>query len=514
VKSGIFLKMITKKHILLLAVLSAGTLYLLFANISNQYLWQDEAETALVSRTILTDGLPKGYDGKNYFSQMEGKDYGLGYVWRHHNWLPFYILAGFYKLFGISTFTSRLPFLLFGFGTVLLTYFLTASLFSNIRTAFIAFVMLSLSVSFLLLARQCRYYSLVMFFTLLSLYIYILFLERKKYTGTMLFFSSLFLFHSQNLYFIIFLVSILLHCFLFHRDRIKSLVIVMSASIAADIPWFIWLSTSLNNPYPGYFGYVTLERFLVTFCVFLKQINKYVFPVWIFLVFILISIIKKISVKKNLSEHRLLVGRVTLLFIFILNNLLFVSIIPIFNFRYICASIPLLLILTACILEAFINVHILLGIGAAVIFVISSQFTDYIYEITHDFDGPVEGIVLYLNENGKDTDTVIMTYEDLPVKFYTKMKVFGGLSGENLEPAKKADWIILRKYTNSIFEKDVLDYVHKNIDLKKYEIIEINYPDTPWQNRENPAYHLFFTRKNEDRVKIYKRIPDCNSTQK
>jgi len=70
-----------------------GSAILLLANLGNQYLWQDEAQTALISKTILTEGVSAGYDGKNYFSQEEGAEYGKNYIWRWHTWLPFYVFG-------------------------------------------------------------------------------------------------------------------------------------------------------------------------------------------------------------------------------------------------------------------------------------------------------------------------------------------------------------------------------------------------------------------------------------
>ena len=34
----------------------------------------------------------------------------------------------------------------------------------------------------------------------------------------------------------------------------------------------------------------------------------------------------------------------------------------------------------------------------------------YLYEITHDYDGPIEGIVKFLNKNAKDGETVKIIY--------------------------------------------------------------------------------------------------------
>lgn len=89
-----YLKLSQKElFFLLLVVVIASILF--FANLGNIYLWQDEASTALISKTVLQYGVPKGYDGKNYFSQELGTEYGKNYIWKWHPWFPFYYLAVF-----------------------------------------------------------------------------------------------------------------------------------------------------------------------------------------------------------------------------------------------------------------------------------------------------------------------------------------------------------------------------------------------------------------------------------
>ena len=66
---------------------------LIFSNLSNRYLWEDEAETALLGRNILTFGIPKAFDGKTLISQEVGRDYDVNYVWRWTPWLDKYITA-------------------------------------------------------------------------------------------------------------------------------------------------------------------------------------------------------------------------------------------------------------------------------------------------------------------------------------------------------------------------------------------------------------------------------------
>ena len=43
-------------------------------------LWDDEAQTALISQTIVDHGLPLGHDGVNSFSQEAGAEFGMGRV--------------------------------------------------------------------------------------------------------------------------------------------------------------------------------------------------------------------------------------------------------------------------------------------------------------------------------------------------------------------------------------------------------------------------------------------------
>ena len=50
----------------------------------------------------------------------------------------------------------------------------------------------------------------------------------------------------------------------------------------------------------------------------------------------------------------------------------------------------------------------------------------------------MEGIVSYLSENAEEDDVVAITYGDMPLKFYTDLRVVGGLTGEGLSPAKNA----------------------------------------------------------------------------
>ena len=74
-----------------------------------------------------------------------------------------------------------------------------------------AAAVLTLSVPFLLLSRQCRYYAPDMFLSVLSLYAYNCFLESKRRAAAALFVSSVLLFHVEYVHCAVVLAAALIH---------------------------------------------------------------------------------------------------------------------------------------------------------------------------------------------------------------------------------------------------------------------------------------------------------------
>jgi 4-amino-4-deoxy-L-arabinose transferase-like glycosyltransferase len=493
------------RQYIVLLVIVCGSACLLLANLGNQFLWDDEAQTALVSKTILTYGEPHGYDGKNFFSQQTGDEYGDNYIWRWHTWLPFYVLAGFYKVFGVSTFVSRLPFALFGVGTVVGTYFFARALWPNTRIPPIAAALLTISVPFLLLSRQCRCYSLVMFFSMLSLYAYVALLQGKRYAAALLFVASTLLFHSLHIYVVVLFAAVLLHAVLFRRDRLKLLLAVIAVVVLVNGPWLVWLA-GMN--YGKSHGVRLTQPFLLADWArtFLLTIIRYVFPLWLPVVGVILAVARHVRTGRFLPGERPFWEKLSLPVFFIIFNIVAIAIIsPLPYFRYVAPSVPLVILLVAVIIDAVARVSPVFAVVVVVLLIAGGQLKDYLYEITHDYDGPIEGIVSYLNEHGNEGDTVAITYGDMPLKFYTKMRVVGGLTGEDLSPAVNARWIVIRKYDVS-HDKQVLRYLLSHVDLRQYRKITLNYPDIPWENRESPEEHLFRTCTTADKVVIYERI--------
>ncbi len=489
------------RHIILLVVLGVS-LVLLLANLSNQYLWEDEAQTALVSRTILTDGVPRGYDGKNFFSQELGAEYGENYIWRWHTWLPFYVVAGFYKVFGISTFVSRLPFVLFGLLTVVMTYVLAREMGFGSRIPLISAGLLAVCVPFMLLCRQCRYYSMSMFFTAFSLYAYMAILNGRKFAAVMLFIASTLLLQTQHIYITVLFPAILLHVVIFRRDRLKIILLVMAVVTLVNGPWLVWLSGAKYSESYSYrmLGSGMMWEFVV---VLLGTILKYVFPFWLFGIVLVSVVVRRIRKGQFFSRDKVFRGNLSLLFIFIILNVVVIgATAPQGYFRYIAPSVPLLIVLAAVVIDAAAEVHFLAGVIVVVLLLATGQIRDYFYEITHDINGPVKCIVSYLNEHSSPGDSVVMPYGDMPVKFYTNMRVIGLLTGEDLKPVENARWIIIRK---SPVPRDSMKYLFETLQQGRYKKTELGCYDTIWENREEPGLHRFRGLLNGSSILVFEK---------
>src|SRR5262249_40368926 len=80
-------------------------------------LWEDEGDTVVFARQILATGLPTAWDGRTFLDsdfgfRVEPHALGRDFVMVGTPWLPFYVTAGSFAVFGESERAARLPFAL------------------------------------------------------------------------------------------------------------------------------------------------------------------------------------------------------------------------------------------------------------------------------------------------------------------------------------------------------------------------------------------------------------------
>ena len=184
----------------IIIILALGAFLLLY-HLDHRPFWQDEAETAVLAKRVLTYGVPRAYDGVNLVSQEAGREFGPHYLWRWSPWLQIYVAAGAFRLGGLTTYAGRLPFALLGLGCIFLVYLVVRHNFRDPAWALMAAALLTCSVPFLLYARQCRYYSLGAFFSLVSLYAFREKWQSKTFPALLLCLSLGLLFYANYLLF-------------------------------------------------------------------------------------------------------------------------------------------------------------------------------------------------------------------------------------------------------------------------------------------------------------------------
>jgi 4-amino-4-deoxy-L-arabinose transferase-like glycosyltransferase len=483
--------------------LAAGWLFL--ANLGDQRLWQDEAQTAVIAKTVLSDGIPRGYDGKNFFSQERGREYGRNYVYRWHPWFPFYLLAGVFGVCGINEWTARIPFALMGWATVPLGYWFARSLWQSRRAAVLTAVLLATCVPFLILSRQCRYYSPCVLFSLLGLIAYHHLVRRRRWAAAAFVVSATLLFHSLFFYWAVLVVAVLVHAAIFHRDRLRAVALWSGVTLLLNLPWLIWLlmpptvGRYPEHAVPWYHPLVIADKYLV-------QTYSYIFSPVLIVLLAIMAIVSKVRTRRFIEMDKDTVCNGSLVLLFLAVNyasLCLLTVNPFF--RYLAPAIPLLCLLAGKILDSAMRLHWSLGVAGLAAVLACGFLPDYLYEITHHYVGPVDGMVAYLNQHGKPGDVVAITYEDMPLKFYTNMRVVGGLTGEDLTPALTADWVIVRCNVHCDKDQKVRDYLEENLPWQKYQMIELDYPDIAYQNREDPEEHRYRSVREGPPVMILKR---------
>lgn len=475
-----------------LVVLIAAAAFLVFSNLGNQYLWDDEAQTALVAKSIFTHGVPMGRDVVNTYSQEMGIEYGPDFIYKWQPWLSFYVTALFFKVFGVNEFGARFGFALFGFMTVLLVYFWGREI-SGSRAGMSASVLLLFSIPFLLLARQCRYYSLTMFFTTLVIYEFMMILNNKRRNPALIITALVLLFYSANVNYGIIVMGMGVFALLFRRDKLPATVKLTLVSMLFVLPWVYYSrNIKFTTVYPDMFSFENLIDLLPKFAE--RTADFFFYPVLLIIpgAYLISRFSRKEKVRFSLQEKvriNLPEGTAFLLLFSVIFLLVTSFVAPVAAFRYLAPLIPVACVLTALIMESFFKIHLLAGIGVmAIIIIFNGGFDRYIYEITHNYDGPTEGIVKYLKANAAPGDIVAMSYGDMPVKFYTDLKCISGLSGDDLALSKKAKFVIIRKNHTGSRDRYAAKYLKDELIWHQYEKIVLwGYPETLWENREDPG---------------------------
>jgi Dolichyl-phosphate-mannose-protein mannosyltransferase len=498
------------------AVLASAAL-LLFRSLDGRYLWQDEAETALLAKNVLKYGVPIAHDGTNVVSQEAGREFAPDsrwrpFLWRWSPWTQFYVAAASFKFLGPTTLAARLPFALLGLLTVPLTYALARRLFGSLGVARLSALFLSLSVPFLLHARQARWCALAYLLVVLLL-LCLLGLRRGSRgalagcvaSAALLFYTNYFV--AVGVLLALLGAAPLLSC---ERPFVKRLLAACFAIAALTFPGLAFFEV-LGKQGELSRGKV-LGQLLACqgmYLTFLLPLPALALLAWVLL---------------TERAGRLAAGwrrGVSFLLAFSLLYTLYLSLAPWLFFRYLTILLPVAAVLLGLAADWVFARSRVLGAAALLTLLltdylhqvplglleapgtavadrfpfgqpVSSPLSGYLYELTHPFDSPEQVLAEHLRKHAKATDVVLTTYDDLPLQFYTGLRVAGGLQGQPLPP--EPDWVIRRHLILSGQpgkDMDVARFIEGHIDRTQYEEVILPQKDYMLGHDPDPHHHLF-----------------------
>ena len=153
--------------------------YLAFRGLADNYFWDDEAGTAIFARNLIDFGKLTAWDGRNLMAYRNGMELDDNFINRYVPPLQFVVAAAGFEFLGVSTLGGRFTFVVIGLLALIIFFFiLRLESGGNRVLSCFGLSLLALSPSFLLYIRQCRYFSLGIFFPLFIYYFY------KKYFGS------------------------------------------------------------------------------------------------------------------------------------------------------------------------------------------------------------------------------------------------------------------------------------------------------------------------------------------
>ena len=490
---------------------------LLFWGLDEKYLWQDEAQTAVLAQRLLRFGKPVAYDGVNLLTldmlsldpnevfrqRTAAPRPALDYyrsrrifktdtTWKWHPWGIFLPPALSFLSLGPTTLAARLPFVLAGLGTLLLLYRL-ARRWCGGRVAAAAAVLLVLNPYWILHARQCRYYALSSLFLTLTLWAYARWQWGGR-TGAFLFVAAAWCWFQVD-FGTVWPVLAVLFADAFLAGRRYRATLQVGGVLAAALSPFIYYYELWGR---GSQGGGFLERFREN----LFHTNEYVVP----LVVLLIAAVLLLRRRRILDDPERRMIAIACAIVALM--MLWVPAVSEYTYlRYVIVIAPAAVLLAAWGLEQILGRHAprfaWLGV-ALLVFTpwlslplrgVAPPSNDedlspwyriewgYLYAnlFAHRPD-PNRMVVEWLRRNSAPSDEIVINYEDLPLMFYLPNPIRGGIAAFRVEDQPPPRFLILRRSADFVywpaFERVQARY--------RWAPAPLNAPDVPWGNNPDP----------------------------
>jgi hypothetical protein len=398
---------------ILLFLLAVGA-FLLFYNLNNYYLWSDEGETACYARNILKFGLPYGFDGRNAFFLNKSMLPIL------EPWFVLYAAALSLKLFGDNG--IRILFAFLGLAAMFMQYVFVCHFYNNKKPALINLLLIVTSVQYLLFARQCRYYSMVMLLAPAIGYFYFSYKDRwwEVILAAMLF--TVFFF-SNYIIAVAFLFSLAISLFLFDNRSKAVYFFLKPLPIIAVIcgGFFYWLyQNGWMDANPYLLRNIHPANFMQMIWLYFKDYNLLqLLPFGIIISLLAVLIWEAWLQKKAFLETNR--KTLSLLFFIILYTVVIsiLSTAPVQDnhsaIRYATAIFPTLLLIQAVFVEKIYNLRKWAAYILLFVLIFTNLFTflpmrSYVFEFVREnsrpLDNPAKVAINFLETRVRQDDLI------------------------------------------------------------------------------------------------------------
>jgi len=520
---------------------------LLLWNLGERYLWQDEANTAVLALRMLESGKPLCYDGVNLLTndnfaaedpasleeRARNPEAAVAYyvrrgdmkpdtAWIYQPWGQFVVAAASLAALGRTTLAARLPFALAGLATVALLYLLVRRACRSALMAGIASTLLTFNAYWVLHSRQCRYYPLSSLFLVLTLLAYLRW-QRGARGGAAGFVLTAWCWFQIDygtvwpVFGILFADAALAAWRTTRRGPWRPLLVgvALAATLAPFAYYYqLWGRRSVQNVTWPY-------RFEGT----VFNTNQYLVPM---LVLLGAAVLLAWRWKSFAEAERRLVAICCAV---VVAMLLWVpTVAPDVFVRYVVAIAPLGCLLTAWLLVrgsgtlaprlawAAALVPILTPwLGEPTYALISTPFWNerriaYRVELAQaaeDIFGerpdPNRRVAEWLADNADPDDEILINYEDVPLMFYLDNPIRGGIAAFRVEDDRwtRPRFVVMRRSVPfvhwPVFEREIRRY--------RWEPVPLHAPDVIWGNNPDPMGHflnpdppadLFIARRRDD----------------
>jgi 4-amino-4-deoxy-L-arabinose transferase-like glycosyltransferase len=466
----------------------------------------------------------------------------------------FYIGALSMIIFGESEFGLRMIFTVIGVSTIILFLAIAREVFTRQKTGtLIASLAIMFSTQYIILIRQARYYSLVMFLTLLatnSLIKFQILSQKNKKLSVTYFISMFLLFQTHYLsFYCVFIAHVFYYSWHFYSRKITLSKIWKEIGFKHPLmilfittsPWMIAIRGGFDQSLNLYKAILNFPQYFFNLIFHLNRQTPLLllgFSFWV-----LSKSWDRINkIKKEV--YILLIISISST-VFLVSLLASLELPPSINadFRYALSAFPLLVLILSLGITFIFKKNNFLGLVLLLIFIGTNFLTlpleklykenywplnyprlqpkfylfEYLtYELSGKYIGPVDAIVSYLDSHGKNGEKIFVSSESNSMFFSLPQFIVD--NNHSYEVRNKASmksdnlleyhWVIFRSACDiaCIFPEE--KELAMNILANNFKPINLPVHDYLVQNREEIPYHLFKTPNNDPKVIIYQNLKD------